>query len=532
MFFITILSLAAIGTIVACLIAFRPRQQEDYTTVMLQNMGIPWCVLPLDASGQIQKKCFVCSNEFARIVGSKLPSWGGIASALGADRDSPFQAGMRKLLKTKEPVTVRVVVNDRTHEVSATLYVSQERQSVLLTLHDVTEAYKVKERYDEALDKINDLLGILNALPFPIWTRKNNGNITFCNVAYAKILETQPYQVLSHQWELIDGPNAKDAKSLYKDVLQEKSAKAMAVKKKFKGKEREYRILEDVVAKIGPSNDEFAVVGSAIDTSEVVMSDRDIDLYQNTLDIAEWSFCIVNRAAQVVLHNVAFEQTFGISLAREESFVDDVLNRLRGEEKLPGNMDFPTLKKLCTEWIAHEGLPFHEMWHMPSGAILNVSVTAYQNTHIMITLKDITQILNIESRYKSLQSVWNAVIDQSKDAVLIIGLDHRIQRCSACVASVLDKDASALIGLSVKEFLRMFASQHVLHIWQSNLEDAIELRNPHSVTITTQNHTLLCEYMPLPDGWHMLRFSVCPQESHTNTLFGQYEEHRKVSRGN
>jgi PAS domain-containing protein len=510
--------------------------REDYTVSLLQDGDISWCIIPLDASGLVEKKPFVCSGEFAKITGVRLPSWNAIVNAFDTE-GSNFKNGMQNLIKSGEPMSSCVVVHDKIYEINARISSARIRASgdhvvvrnILLTLHDVTEVKRARDRYDGSLEKINDLLNILNALPFPVWTRKIDGTLTFCNAAYAKLLETQPYQVLSYQWELIDGPSAKDAKHMYKEVLASRRGKSIEVKKKLKGEERSYRVLEDLVSKVEPYNDEFAIVGAALDSSERLEQVRhqDAKLYEDTLNLAEWPFCVVNRDGQVVLRNTAFEQLIGVNVSSNESFIHDVLERLREEDKLPGDIDFSELKRLCLQWLERKDLPFHEMWHMSSGVVLNVSVAAYQEDCILLTLKDISQTLNVESRYKSLQSVCNAVVDQSRDAVLIIGVDHRIQRCSACVKDVLDMDSSSLGGLSVKDFLRTFIRQHVPQMWKSSLEDSIELRNPHAVTISTPKNMLLCEYMPLPDGWHMLRFSICPQEDRANTLFRDCENVRQ-----
>ncbi|MDR1207779.1 MAG: PAS domain-containing protein, partial [Holosporales bacterium] len=528
----------AIVLVIVILAMFRPRMREDYTVSLLQDGNIPWCIIPLDKSGLVEKKSFLCSNEFANIIGARLPSWGMIVNAFDTE-GSNFRSGMQNLLKTGESMSIRIVVREKTYEINAKISSARIRASgdhvvvrnVLLTLHDVTEAKKIKERYDGTLEKVNDLLNILNALPFPVWTRKNDGTLTFCNATYAKFLETQPYQVLSHQWELIDGPSAKYAKHLYKEVLANRKGQTIEVKKKLKGEERTYKILEDLVSKVEPYSNEYAIVGAAFDSSRQVepLKVQDEKLYEDTLNLADWPFCIIDRNGQVVLRNFAFEQLIGVNVSKNESFIHDVLERLREEDKLPGDVDFPKLKKAFSQWLERKNLPFHEMLHMPSGLVINVSILAHQDDCILLTLKDITQTLNIESRYKSLQSVWNSVVDQSKDAILIIGLDHRIHRCSTCVREILDRDSSSLIGISIKDFLRTLVRQHAVQIWKSSLEDAIELRNPHTVTILTTINTLLCEYMPLPDGWHMLRFSICAQEGQANTLFSDCENVRQES---
>ncbi|MDR1597994.1 MAG: PAS domain-containing protein [Holosporales bacterium] len=544
--------LSAVTLVSVFIVSSRDRKLEDPAVALLQGAAIPWCIIPLEGSNLASKTDFVCSNEFLRIMETDCPSWETLmqrlneratypppsetappASGNSNNKSSSFQRKVQDLIKYGQADPMNAYINERIYRVS--MHINQVRivdketgqesfhKGILLTLHDVTEVHKLKDLYDDALKKVNDLLRVLNTVPFPVWTRRQDGCITFCNMAYAKLLETHPYQVLSRQWELIDGVNAKDAKNLHKCVIEEKKGKSIEVKKKLKGEEKTYKIYEDVTDTID-SSEEYAVVGTAVDMSNTLASSKllqkQIQLCNDALNFMETPFALVNGAGEVVMYNNAMEQLLGIKLDPSKIFMDEVLEKLRDSDSLPGDIDFVTLKDICRKWVERTNLPFRDMWHMPFGAVLNVHVTAFQDDYVIITLKDITPTLNEESRYKSLQAVWDAMIDYSKDAVLVIGIDHRIQRCSLSTSSLLGREASSLVGLSVKEFLKTFATQHVLHIWQSNLEDAIELRNPHTVTISASGDTLLCEYMPLPGGWHMLRFSKCVVEEKFNSLFG------------
>jgi hypothetical protein len=123
-----------------------------------------------------------------------------------------------------------------------------------------------------------------------------------------------------------------------------------------------------------------------------------------------------------------------------------------------------------------------------------------------VVFSDITNILTLESRYKSLSAVWKTYIDLSRDAVIVVGIDHRIQQVSDS-EGFLGVEPESLVGTSVSEFVAAFAKHNVLPSWNETIKLALELRNSRTLTINIAGKPVLSEYSPLPDGEHILRFS-------------------------
>jgi transcriptional regulator with PAS, ATPase and Fis domain len=596
-FIIATVIIIAVITVSACVMIHRKGIiREDNIANLLKKSCIPWGIIPLEKIGQFQKQKFLCSDEFAKIFGEKMIFTEDFVSALEATGNLQVQTGIQNALKNGTQTICDINIKENHYEIVVSLVhdlltkntsntsvrhfskpsksgflkkdterksgeYSNEREhssslthpkadiedfrrmpidettlsgGVLLILKNTTEEAKRKLEYSNAIEQINDLLDILNALPFPVWTRQHDGTISFCNVSYAKLLETQPHQVISKQLELIDGPNSMGAKKLHKNVLSMKKLQTIDANKNCKESTKIFRICEDLVHAKYKVTDKHIIVGVATDISTNTREDQcvkdELQLYKNILYAIDSHFCVVNRNSKVVAYSRSFENMLGVDLFNKDIHVGEILEQLREREKLPGDIDFWQLKDLCKQWVEHRNIPFNEMRHMPFGSLFHIFVEKCSEQNVIISIKDITHVLNVESRYKSLYAMWKVVVDQSKDAVLIMEKNHRIQMCSACTESILCTNVSA--GLSIKEFLKDFAQKYSLHIWQTNLEDTIELRNPYSTVISIAENVLLCEYLPLPSGWHMLRFSQYPTNSDVNTLFDkkrQEEQCLKIS---
>ncbi|MDR2464077.1 MAG: hypothetical protein LBD36_00455 [Holosporales bacterium] len=540
MFIIAIEIIIAVIAVLACVFIYRERGVNRVDTIvnLLQQSCIPWCVVSLEEKIWRQPK-LLCSDEFSKIFGEKFVFIEDIVNALENAGNSQIQEGIQRALQTVEQVITNINYKENTYEVSiSAIKVSSQNKTsisenmlnggVLLIFKNITEETKRKRTYSSAIEQINDLLNVLNALPVPVWTRQFDGTISFCNIAYAKLLETQQYQVISQQLELIDGSHSTVTKNLYKNVLSMKKLQTIDVQKNCKGNTKIFRMYENLVTTDDQTASKYTSVGLAIDISERTQEYQCIkdklQLYQSILNVVDSHFCVVSKDSRIVAYSHTFESMLGINLSNKDTHVDEVLEQLREQEKLPGDIDFWQLKDLCTQWISHKNIPFNKMWHMPLGAVLNIFVEKCSENNIIISIKDITHVLNMESRYKSLYAMWNVVVDQSKDAILIIEKNHKIQMCSACTESMLCTNVQT--GSSIKEFLTTFAQKYSLYIWQTNLENTIELRNPYSTVVAVAKNVLLCEYLPLPSGWHMLRFSLCPNqsESRINTLFDEIQQ--------
>ncbi|GHS93959.1 hypothetical protein AGMMS49949_07520 [Alphaproteobacteria bacterium] len=547
----------------------RLHQTPEKECFFLQKAPVPWCFIPLDKistprSKEPRQKYFTYSDAFCDLLGPK-ESWEDLVDVLGRDVHSPFQQGLRTLLKEGKDFSVPLLLKGRHYLLKGTLvppkaslHVPLPKASfpedssfsfenfedieespaenttyLFLSLHDRTDLFKLQNEAAQESEQKRYFLALLNALPVPIWHRNEKGELAFCNNAYAKILETQPHHVLSRQWDLIDGGDAKKAKALFQEVLAQKKPQSLEVQKICKGEAQTFCLMEgelreDRDAKPYAEQKSLGTLGCAFNVSkyktEAAAQAEERDQLKNIFYALETPLCLLEESLRVTFFNQAFENVWGtdLKIGPAPLFLTDIFEQLRQEDKLPEYIPFSDLKNTLQKWSRQEDLPAQEMWHMPSGAILNLNIAPCTNASLLLTVSDITQTLNLESRYKALKSVWDTVLEHYGEAVLIVGQDNRIQQCNQKVHAILQRDPATLSGMFLRDFIQLFPTKSLQ--WRTCLEESLELRYARSFIIPQETMPLLCEYTPLPDGDHMIRFSDATEKPVDNPLFALPEE--------
>lgn len=497
----------------------RPHHSQD-ELAFLKKSDLMWCLLPLNERGvsSFPSDSFVCSESFLATFNQRHVTWMDLMSVFGCALDSPFQIGIRRLLlgETRH-VAFEVRWNDSDYSVDLSLidsdHVSSEENGALGILLIVTaqpSAADIQKTVVQLQKENSELQSVLQALPFPIWARNKEGKITYCNKAYAKLLETHPHKILSWQWELIDGEDAAAAQSLYKRTLAEGEPQSLRVKKVYKGREQDWVITEAAIsAEMGVST-QNQVAGMAVDLSNYLLEflhqkDR-LDTYRECISDLAIPCCLLSPEATVA----AFSQEFANILAideerlRQGAHVNDILEMLRGAGKLPEYIEFSTLKERCQRWLANPSQEFHGLWSFPSGESFEVLARSCGHGHVLVSLREVSQILTLERRLKSIKSVWEFTIENAYEALMVVGLDHRIHKVSQSVQNILGFDTADIKGKPIKEILDILAQKYGALGGCQALEEALEMRKQYTMKLETAG--LTGSYSPLPDGRHLLSF--------------------------
>lgn len=521
------------------------RLSEGAVLTLLQESVQPWCFLPLEEeSFPLGSRQFsdggLCSKTFQSFLGEESPSWRVLMDTFQQSSSSPFLTAVQCVLQYGSPVVCSLTLSNRPYTLHLSLLKESTtpfpfltlcklpfHQGLLLTLVEASSTARTQAECAQATQQVRACLAVLNALPFPVWTRDHSGHLTFCNKAYAKELETQQHQVLSHQWELIDGPDAHSAQGLFRKALKNEAPQCLRVHKKAKGVAKTFDLTEAPLPLLPgcstkeqrnaplppPFDPTLAVVGSAVDLSlpltELKAAQDSLSLYRAVLDKFDTPFCILDAKEHVVAWSKSAFPFCNETRPPTVTVLGDILEFLRERNQLPDYIDFSTLRQIGHDWCTHRNVPYHDVWYLPSGRALDLNVRACQDKTIIIA-RDVSQALDLERNYRVLRAVWDVSVEQTPDALLILGKDHRIQKCSQALESLLNLTRSDWIGRSIKDFLGALAQRENLQGWEKTIENAIELRKSHKMPVLMGGRLMTCVYMPLPDGSH--RLSIFPKE--------------------
>ncbi|MEW5420450.1 ATP-binding protein [Amorphus sp. 3PC139-8] len=268
------------------------------------------------------------------------------------------------------------------------------------------------------------LAAFLERLPYPVWMRTPEGRLSWVNAAYAAA---------------VDHPDAAAAVAAGDELLDTAGRQAVAAARGGSGRAEvrvstvihgENRTL-DVVEITGPNGS----VGVSIDVTELEQTHavlrRTVDFHARTLDELATPVAVFGPDRRLQFYNPAYRALWGLDAGYLDSHPQDeaLLKALRAERKLPEQADFDA-------WVAHvtRGYQavesFEEWWHLPDGQTLRVITNPHPHGGVTYVYENVTERLDLESRYNALIRVQSETLDHLAEGVAVFGPDGRLRLCN------------------------------------------------------------------------------------------------------
>ncbi|MGQ4273941.1 ATP-binding protein [Terrihabitans sp. B22-R8] len=355
--------------------------------------------------------------------------------------------------------------------------------------------------------ELDRLSALLDGVPQPAWLRAPDGRLTWVNPAYARAVEAaSPQAAVDGALELFDAPVREAASAaLVSGQPFRTTAPAIAA-----GQRRMFDLCE--------FSDGATRYGMAIDVSDLedVRGDlaRRTASHRKTLDELHTGVAIFRADGRLAFHNQAFRQIWKLDpgFLIQEPTDSTIWDRLRGEEALPEPPNFREWKAQLQE--AYRAVePREHWWHLPDGRTMRVVQTPNPEGGVTYLFDDVSERINLESRYNSLIRVQRETLDVLGEGVAVFGSDGRLRLFNPVFAAMW---RLAPAELDTKPHAdRVFAMCRALHEaaepW-TMLKAAItampEGRVPAQGRIQrTDGVTIDIATVPLPDGATVVTFS-------------------------
>lgn len=176
-----------------------------------------------------------------------------------------------------------------------------------------------------------------------------------------------------------------------------------------------------------------AVIAFALDMTEAEETRdtlrRHVEAHDETLNHLADAVAIFGPAKRLAFHNTAFQQLFGIDAAwlDERPTHGELLDRLRQRRLLPEVVDYAQWKGNELEFYGAAQAAPDDTWRLPDGRTLRVVRQPHPLGGILLIFSDITDELNLRSRYNAQIQVQMATLDKLSDAVAVFGSDSRLR---------------------------------------------------------------------------------------------------------
>ncbi len=326
---------------------------------------------------------------------------------------------------------------------------------MFVTVRDVTAARKELARLQQenALIKqdLKTMGNLLNTLPMPIWLRKSDMSLKFCNLAYMEAAELSPDATPdAGKMELY-----RAAPLLAQKALREK--KSVTERRHFvlEGERKWYQFMEI------PSGDGAFLAGLAQDITEVETQreelERHVSAQSALLESTASAMAIFGTDKRLKFYNNAYMHLWKLEekwLSSQPTY-KEILERLREDRKLPEQVNFVVFRndhlKLFTDLLE----PHEEFFYLPDGRTLRLLAIPHAQGGLLFAYEDVTDRLALERSYNTLIAVQRATLDHLQEGVVVVGEDGRIK-------------------LANPEFLRMWILQPEILKDEPHMADLLE----------------------------------------------------------
>src|SRR6218665_2091800 len=275
-----------------------------------------------------------------------------------------------------------------------------------------------RDRLQSALTSFHTLL---DAIDLPVWVRGTDGAITWVNEAYSYAVEAQNA-----------GDAVKEGKELLATIAREKIRAVSTYDTPFREKVstvvRGNRTFFEVV-------DTRNINGSAgmatnISDVEAVREElnRTLKSHAETLDHLATPVATFDGAQRLQFYNQAFQRLWELDMGFLERKPDngEILDRLRAAGKLPEQLNWKQWKE--TALSVYQAIDTQsDLWHLPNGQTLRVFATARPQGGATWVFENLTEKVDLETRYNTLVQVQGETIDHLSEGVAVFGPDGRIK---------------------------------------------------------------------------------------------------------
>ncbi|THK38690.1 PAS domain-containing protein [Ensifer sp. MPMI2T] len=368
------------------------------------------------------------------------------------------------------------------------------------------ELAELKLERDRLHASLSTFRTLLDAIDLPVWQRTADGKLEWVNEAYAEAVETQSASLaVAEGRELLSTP----AREKIRAVSTLETPFSDKVSTVVKGN----RTFFDVVDARSPAGS----AGIAIDISgiEAVREElaRTLKSHAETLDHLATPVAIFDGNQRLQFYNQAFQRLWDLDMGFLERKPDngEVLDRLRAGGKLPEQLNWKQWK--ANALSVYQALDTQsDLWHLPNGQTLRVFATARPQGGATWVFENLTEKVDLETRYNTLLQVQGETIDHLAEGVAVFGPDGRIRLSNPAFRAIWGiSEAEAKPGTHIRAVEQAcLPSYDQPDGWKrfAHIITSFDDERPSSRGILELRTGLILDYavIPLPNAQTMLTF--------------------------
>ncbi|WP_353255300.1 PAS-domain containing protein [Hyphomonas sp.] len=430
-----------------------------------------------------------------------------------AGQDTTLRIRLRELREQGHPFSLTIIgpsgrfleADGRTAGARVVVWVTD---STIKGLEESSARGKFEEARQVIARDPTAFLDMLRKAPFPAWRVSGMGRVQWANPAYLAAVDVSNLERLLEEQTMLDQAVAEQARKTITDGQEHDETRHIVVK----GDRRSMRVLTFPLSG-GAGAMAFDVTMQEIAREEL---NRHVRAHDETLNHVADAVAIFSAERKLTFYNKAFRDMWDL----EEVFLLDrpthgqLLDRLRERRKLPGRPNY-------AEWRAEEISYYLDLdgvmedkWSLPDGRTLSVTRQRHPMGGLLLLFKDITDQLDLQTRFNALIKTQRSTLDNLHEAVAVFSSDGRLKLHNRAFERAWDLQSELLKNKPdyddvIKACVPLF---HDADIWDAikvHITDpSAAARQPTTGEMRRSDGSLLTYITnPLPDGNTLIAFA-------------------------
>ena len=429
-----------------------------------------------------------------------------------AGKDTTLRQRLRELRLNGAPFSLTIIgpsgrfleADGRTAGARAVLWLTD---STIKGLEESSARGRIEEARQVVARDPTAFLDMLGKAPFPAWRLSGTGRLQWANNAYLDAVESKSLDSVLDRQIHFDQRVQDQVKQTIEGNRDIVETHQIAIA----GDRRSMRILTFPLS--GGAGAMAFDVTEEVDAKEELQ--RHVRAHDETLNHVDEGVAIFGADRRLVYHNRAFSRMWGLkeSFLLERPSHGQILDQMRADRQLPAKANFG-------EWRAEELAYYHmkqsvaeDVWRLPDTRTLRVTRQHHPQGGLLIIFKDITNQLELETKYNQIVKTQSATLNNLHEAVTVFGGDGRLRLHNASFVRLWELDNKSLEGdvdfdhvssLCLKLF-------HDSGVWQ-NIKGHVTNPSPEARRETSgemkRSDGSVVTYItqPLPDGATLIAF--------------------------
>ncbi len=386
----------------------------------------------------------------------------------------------------------------------------------ILWLEDDTQTHRQNDTIQAAREAETQererLQAALDLVPSPLWMRDEEGQLVWCNRAYAQAVEATPATVVADQKELpakplrkAPSPVKQAGRLLAEDARVRGRAEQTTAHIVMEGRRRLMQITEQ------PLPDTYGTLGSAVDlTREEELETehrRYASAHNELLGQLGTAIGLFDSAQRLEFFNTAFAHLWDLedSYLNTRPKLSDLMEKLRENRRLPEQADFRRFKQGWLNMFTGVIGPHEEMLYLPDSTALRMLVVPRPQGGLMMTFEDVSSRLALESSYNTLVAVQKETLDNLSEGVAVFGGDGRVKLWNPSFARLWnlhpeDLQGEPHVSRLVERLKSSFGPESWPEAQRNIIAQCLERRMGKGRLERADGSLVACSTVPLPDG--------------------------------